>query len=207
MVKAEIPAAELARHVALARPRAPVLVTSLNPDGTINVAPFSWNTPISVEPPLFLLALQERPRQSDTLRNLENGGQFVTNFPGLDLARQLVASSYEHAPGVNKFSAAGFTPLPSRVVRVPGIAECRAHLECDVIEVLRPAGGDHALVVGRVVAACYDPSAWTEDGAPRLEPVPPVVHLGQRRDEGGQTHLFLRPAGVMEVFVPYVERR
>lgn len=207
MVRAELPPAELDRHFTLTRPRTPVLLTSLNPDGSLNVAPFNWNTPISVDPPLFIVALQERPLRSATLGNLESSGQFVANFPGMDLAAQLVLTSYEHAPGVSKFTAAGFTPLRSRVVTVPGIAECRSQLECEVAEVLRPAGTDHALVVARVVAASYDPTAWSEDWAPRAEPVPPAVHAGQRRAQGGQTHLFLTPSGVEEIFVPYVERR
>lgn len=205
--KVPLPPEQISLHFALARPRSPVLISSANADGSLNVAPFNWNTPISVDPPLFCVALQERPQRSDTLGNIERTGQFVVNFPGLDVAGPLVASSYEYPEGTSKFTAVGFTPLPSRAVVVAGVAECRAHLECELADVVRPAGGDHALVVARVVAACYDAGAWTGELIPRLDPVPPAVHLGQRRVDGGQVHFFFEPARVAEVFVPYSERR
>ena len=53
-----------------------MLVTSKNKDGSLNVAPFSWITPISSRPLFLSLALLTIPRKQDILQNIERTGEF-----------------------------------------------------------------------------------------------------------------------------------
>lgn len=205
--KQSLPPEKLGLAFALARPRVPVLITSENADGSTNVMPMNWNAPISVSPPLLLLAFEYQPKTSDTLLNIRRTGECVVNMPSLALADRLVLASYEHAPDVSKFDAIGFTPLPSRHVRPPGIADARAVLECRAVRIIDDLG-DHHLVVAQVLAAAYDPEAYEADLTSRVsEASQPCVHLGQSREEAGQTHAFLTPSGVTRIWVPYPARQ
>jgi hypothetical protein len=65
--------------------------------------------------------------------------------------------------------------------------------------------GDHTMVIASVVAASYDPNLYDDNLLLRLDRTSPCVHMRQRKDPKGQTHFFLKPAGVMEVFVSYAQ--
>ncbi len=200
-----LPPDKLGLAFALARPRVPVLVTSENPDGSTNVAPINWNTPLSVTPPLVLLALEVSPKTSDTLKNIGRTGEFVVNLPTMALAERLVAASYEYRPGIAKFDHLGFAPLPSQQVRPPGIADARASLECRLVRRLDDLS-DHHLVIGQVLAAHYDADAFEANLTSRADGSQPCVHLGQLREDDAQIHSFLTTSGVVRLRVPYPPR-
>lgn len=192
----------LSDSIYLLQPSRPVLVTTRNPDGSLNVAPFSWLMPVSQNPPLVGLALlSSAKKRQHTLVNIEREGVFVVNLPGLELAERLVRTSYRYPEGVNKFEQVDFQPEPSRCFDLPGIGQCRAHLECRAAE-FHPTG-DHTLVIGTVVAASYDPGLFDDNLMLQLDKTAPCVHLRQTRNQEGQAHFFLEPAGVRRVFVPY----
>ncbi len=189
----------------LLQPSRPIFCTSKNEDGTDHMAPFGWCTPVSGNPPLVVLALQNAAYQSQTMVNVKRTGEFVINLPGMELAYELVQSSYDTRQGGNKFDRSGLTRLPSEQVAPPGIAECAAVLECRVVESLQP--GDHALFIGRVVCARYDSSVFGENLNINMANFLPVVHMNQYicRELGAQVHTFVNPVGVASVEVPYAD--
>ncbi len=203
MTKTFLSEDRLSQAIYLLQPSRPVLVTSRNADGSVNVAPFSWLMPVSSNPPLVGLALLSHPRRQHTLDNIEREGTFVVNLPGLDLAERMVRTSFRFPAGVNKFRAVDFWPQPSRLVDPPGVGECRAHLECRLLQELPT--GDHTLLIAAVVAASYDDELFDENLLLRLDRTAPCVHLRQRKDAEGQTHMFLAPAGIRAVRVPYAQ--
>jgi len=192
---------KLSQAIYLLQPSRPVLVTSHNADGSINVAPFSWLVPVSANPPLVGLALLTHPRRQHTLDNIQREGTFVVNLPGLELAERMVRTSYRYPPGVNKFAQMDFQPEPSRAVAPPGIGECRAHLECRAQQFIPT--GDHTLIIAAVLAARYESDLFDENLLLRLDRTAPVVHLRQRKGPTGQTHMFLEPAGIRTLEIPY----
>lgn len=201
MTKAYIEEGRLCRSVTLCQPYCPVLVTTMNANGTVNVAPFSWVTPISMEPPMLALALGTLRKKQHTLTNIEREGEFVVNLPEIDLAEQIVRVAYNYPEGPDKFTIGGFTPHPSTQVRPPGVAECRAHLECRLNSARLT--GDHTLVVGDVVAASYDEEKFDYDFKLRLDRSRPCIHLRHFRRAAGQTHAFAHPLGELVISVPY----
>ena len=63
-------------------PRPIALVTTLDANGAVNAAPFSFFNVFSEDPPLVALGLQHKPDRSpkDTTRNIQREGEFVVNM-------------------------------------------------------------------------------------------------------------------------------
>jgi flavin reductase (DIM6/NTAB) family NADH-FMN oxidoreductase RutF len=185
----------------LFQPSVPVLVTTLNADGGVNIAPFGWVTPVSAEPPLLALALLSRPRENLTLQNILREGEFVVSHVGLELADRLVKCSHKLPVGLNKFAASRFEAIPSTQVKPPGVKPARSAVECVLKTSLSP--GDHTIVVGEVVAASFEPDCFDDGLVLRPERSFPCLHLEQYDRPDGQLHLFLGPGLVKEVDVEF----
>ena len=203
MAKTLLTPERLGDHWNFLQPSRPALVTTRNADGSVNVAPFGWNMPVSANPPRVCIALVNSP-PNHTLTNILREREFVLNVPTMQVADKLVRASYQHPQGVSKLTAIGFQRLESRVVRTPGVAECRASLECRLHETV-PAG-DHTLVLGDVVAAAYETDDFTETLMLKADQAWPVIHLDQYKQPQGQVHIFLVPAGLQAINVPYNPR-
>ena len=137
-------------------PRPIAFVSSIDENGVRNLAPFSYFTGASTNPPVvcFTAAVRSGPRpQKDTLRNILATQEFVVNIVSEDFAEKMNRTSAEVPPDVDEFALAGLTPLPSELVHPPRVAESRVHMECRLRQVLhisdRPGGG--SLVLGDVL--------------------------------------------------------
>jgi flavin reductase (DIM6/NTAB) family NADH-FMN oxidoreductase RutF len=133
-----------------------VLVTTLNADGTSNIAPKSWISMMAFEPPILALGCNV---QHWTGRNILERGEFVVNVPEAELAEAVWRTC--DLPHPCPVEAAGFTPVPSLKVRPPRVGECRAHLECVLDRHL--TYGDELVVFGRIVAGSVDAVALGAD--------------------------------------------
>jgi len=202
-VKTVIPETDLASSVFLLQPGRPILCTTKNSDGSNHVAPFSWINPVSHKPPRVALALVNNPRKQHSLENIENNGEFVINMPGLELAEKLVESSFLTQEGENKFVRSGFTPLPSIMVKPPGIQECKANLECRVINTIN--AGDHTLLIADVLYARYAPEAYGPSLIINTEKFQPALHLFNYMLEKSELHVFLKPSSMHTIEVAYAD--
>jgi flavin reductase (DIM6/NTAB) family NADH-FMN oxidoreductase RutF len=129
-----------------------VLVTTLNRDGTSNLAPKSWISVMTFEPPILALGCSLKHW---TAQNILDREEFVVNVPGAELAKAVWKSS--ELPHPRPVEAAGLTPMPAVKVRPPRIAECKAHLECILDQHL--AYGDEVILLGQIVAVSVDREA------------------------------------------------
>lgn len=134
-------------------PRPIAWVSTLSPAGVPNLAPYSFFTVASRNPPTLCVSVGERPSgepfPKDTLRNIEETGEFVVNVVSLPLANAMHESSKEHPPGADEFEAAGLSVAPCEVVKAPRVGEARVSMEC-VLDHIVPIGTDH-LVLGKMV--------------------------------------------------------
>ena len=129
-----------------------VLVTSVNEDGSSNVAPKSWVSMMAMEPPLLALGCN---RNHWTARNILRTGEFVVNVPGAELAN---AAWRSHAlPHPRTVEDAGLTPVPAIEVTPPLIEECKAHLECVLVDDI--AFGEEVVILARIVGVSVDRAA------------------------------------------------
>lgn len=120
-------------------PRPIAWISSLDPEGRPNLAPFSFFMGITSDPPLFAVSSNLRVRagtKKDTLSNIEATGEFVINIVTEELAEQMNATSGEYDSGVNEFEVAGLTAAPSQKVRAPRVAESPVNIECRLYQIL-----------------------------------------------------------------------
>lgn len=137
-------------------PRPIAFVSTISERGVLNLAPFSFFTVISANPPVICFCPMfrggERPRK-DTLVNIEATKEFVVNIVSEDFCDKMNLCSGEYPPEVDEFALSGLTPAPSVIVKPPRVEESRVNMECKLHDIVyvstRFLGG--ALVMGEVV--------------------------------------------------------
>lgn len=164
-------------------PRPIAWVSSISREGIHNLAPFSFFTAISTEPPTLCFAPgwdSARNSRKDTLRNIEATGDFVVNMVPDHLAEKMNDTATEFPHGVSEFTEAGLTPVPAERVKAPRVAESPIHFECERYEIVHigpdgPGGG--WLVIGRIVLLHVDDAILT-NGKVDYDLFHPVGRLG-----------------------------
>lgn len=129
-------------------PRPIAWVSSLAPDGTVNLAPHSYTTIFSDEPPVVGFVSIGR---KDTLRNIEALPEFVYHVAGEELAEQINLTAADFPPDVSEVEWAGLTAVSSDIVRVPRIAEAPVAMEAKVVDIHRILETNNWLILGQVV--------------------------------------------------------
>ena len=136
-------------------PRPIAFVSTMGADGIYNLAPFSFFTAVSANPPAIAFApvLSLDGKRKDTLNNAERLGEFVVNVVSEDIVRQMNETSAEFPPEIDEYEVSGLTPVPSDVVAVPRVKESHIAMECKLRQIIEmsslPMGG--SLVIGEVV--------------------------------------------------------
>ena len=137
-------------------PRPIAFVSTLCAAGVRNLAPFSFFTGISANPAVICFSPMIRGsdgQKKDTLRNIEETGEFVVNVVSEDFAGRRTICSAEFPPDVDEFKESGLTPVPSDLVRPPRVGESLISMECRLFQVIhvsrKPLGG--SIVLGEVL--------------------------------------------------------
>jgi len=170
-MKHEIPIAQANRLLA---PRVTCLLTTQY-RGQVNVMAISWACPVSIEPPLIVMAIHPSCYTHDMLKRSQ---ECVLNIPGRPLAEQTVRCGTLSGANTDKIQVTGMVLQSGRRVEVPWLDACLAHLECGIVEVLMP--GDHSLFVAEILGAWAEEEAFdTSWLAPQdNEELQPLIHLG-----------------------------
>src|SRR5688572_32679538 len=113
-------------------PRAIALVTSVDAQGRVNAAPFSFFNVLGSEPALVVLGIGDRPdgAPKDTARNIRLTHEFVVNLVDEAIAERMNICAVDFPAGTDELRHAGFTCLPSADVQPPRLAESPVNLEC-----------------------------------------------------------------------------
>ena len=137
-------------------PRPIAFVSSVSPEGIPNLAPFSFFTGISANPPTVCFSPMIRSsdgNRKDTLNNIEATGEFVINVVSEEISVPMNISSIEFPPDVDEFREAGLTPIESDLVKPPRVKESPVNMECRLVQVVhvspKPLGG--SLVIGEIL--------------------------------------------------------
>jgi flavin reductase (DIM6/NTAB) family NADH-FMN oxidoreductase RutF len=145
---------------AIVGPRPIGWVSTQGKDGSVNLAPYSFFNAFNYHPPIIGFA---SVGAKDSLRNVEETGEFVWNLSTKALAEQMNQSCAAVSYGTDEFELAGLTKLASRLVAPPRVAESPVNFECKVCDIIRlkshtgkPA--DSWLTLGEVVAVHIDKS-------------------------------------------------
>ncbi len=147
---------KLLRDIVTPRPIA--LVTTVNADGLVNAAPFSFFNAIGFEPCLVVLGLEARSDGSpkDTSANIRNSREFVVNIVDFAMSERMNLCSTPLPPDESEISLSGFTPETSCIVAPPRLAEAPAALECTRHTTLE-LGVRREIIVGEVKVIAVRP--------------------------------------------------
>ncbi|OFW75084.1 MAG: hypothetical protein A2201_13175 [Alicyclobacillus sp. RIFOXYA1_FULL_53_8] len=136
-------------------PRPIGFVSTISPAGLHNLAAFSFFNGVCPRPFIVSFAPMQRGNgeKKDTLRNIEDTGEFVINVVSEDIVVRMNETAPEFASDVDEFVVSGLTPIASSVVKPPRVLESPINMECELVQVIHfgdePGAG--SLVLGKVV--------------------------------------------------------
>lgn len=152
-------------------PRPVAWVSTVSAAGTPNLAPHSYTTIFSTDPPIVGFVSVGR---KDSLNNAEATGEFVLNIAGIPLIEALNLTAANFPPEENEFVWAGLTHVPSDVVRPPRVGEAPVSFETRVVQIV-PVGNCW-LILGEVLRVHVATSVW-HDGRIDPERLDPIMRL------------------------------
>lgn len=171
-------------------PRPIAWVSTMDRNGILNAAPFSFFTGVSIEPPIILLAVERRRgRKKDTLVNIEDTGEFVVNVVTEQTVQAMNETSQDFMPEEDEFALAGLTPMPSVHVKVPAIQESPIHLECVLRQIHEIGSSPHALILGEVVGVRIQDDVLA-DGRIDMEKLKAVGRMGGKMYTQASARMF-----------------
>lgn len=170
-------------------PRPIAFVTTVDEEGVVNAAPFSFFTAICADPLLICFSPMRRGNdgaKKDTLLNIEATKEFVINIVSEDFVEQMNICATEFPSEVDEVEVSGLNKSASIKVKPPRIKESKVHLECTLYETLH--FGEHAgagsLVIGKVEHVHISDELY-DNGRINTEKLNPIGRLAG--------HMYTRP--------------
>jgi flavin reductase (DIM6/NTAB) family NADH-FMN oxidoreductase RutF len=150
-------------------PRPIAFASTIDKNGVPNLSPFSFFNIFSANPPILIFSPARRVRDNTikhTLINAEANREVVINVVNFDIVQQTSLSSSEYPDGVNEFVKAGFTAIPSEMVKPYRVAQSPVQFECKVNEIisLGTQGGAGNLVICEILKMHISESVLDENG-------------------------------------------
>jgi flavin reductase (DIM6/NTAB) family NADH-FMN oxidoreductase RutF len=133
-------------------PRPIAFVTTVDRDGAVNAAPFSFFNAMGYDPPIVVIGIEARPERAlkDTADNIALNGEFVVHVVDNVIAEAMNVCAIDFGPEVDELAEAGLTTLPALKVAPPRIAEAPVAMECRRYVTLE-LGNMRNIVVGEVL--------------------------------------------------------
>ena len=147
-------------------PRPIAWVSTLDKNGNSNLAPYSFFSVASVNPPVLTVTAvpsREKPAK-DTLQNILDTKEAVVHIVTSEFAASMNESCADYPAGVSEIDALGLANCPSEMVAPPSISDTKVRYECklnQVIEVDKNPGGG-MLILLDVVGVFVDESVLND---------------------------------------------
>ena len=134
-------------------PRPIAFVSTMSPDGVVNLTPYSFFNAVSYTTVVFSSSRNVGNKSKDTLRNIEETGEFVVNIVVDPIAEAMNATAAEFPEDVDEFEIAGLSHAPSDLVKPPRVVESPVNIECKLDQVVQIGSGEHehGLVIGTIL--------------------------------------------------------
>jgi flavin reductase (DIM6/NTAB) family NADH-FMN oxidoreductase RutF len=170
---------------ALVVPRPIGWISTVDPDGVINLAPYSFFNALCGDPPCVMYCPNGyktgTTERKDSLINVQQTGEFVFNMCTLDLLGPMNATSAHVPASVDEMAAAGLEAAPCEQVKPPRVKNSPIALECKVLQIIDlPASRNdvpNTTVIGQVVGIHIDDDVIV-DGKIDAAKVQPLARLG-----------------------------
>lgn len=138
----------------------PVIMASCQREGEKpNIITLAWAGTVCSSPPMVSVSVRKERYSYDIIRET---GEFVINLVTKDLTFATDYCGVRSGRDVDKFKEMHLTPLPSRIVKAPGIAESPANLECRVVQTLHL--GSHDMFVAEIVGVTVEDAYMDKNG-------------------------------------------
>ena len=185
---------------AIVTPRPIGWISSRGANGSVNLAPYSYFNAVCDDPAMVMFSAETLAggQRKDSLRNIEETGEFVVNIVGEAQFDAMNISSGNYPYGENEFIHAGLEMVESQTVAVPRAGGVPAALECrlqDTVTLPRNAEDKGYVMVLGQVTGLYVDEAVVVDGRISYDKFVPISRLGYR-DYGRTTDIFtaMRPS-------------
>ncbi len=148
-------------------------ILTVNTGGKKNAMAAAWHSAISFKPPLYGVAVS--PKRY-TYKLIVESGEFGINFMPFESAELIASvggSGGSEIDKFNKFNVAEEKPLKTTV---PILADAYAAYECKLVD--NKIYGDHAWMVGEIVAVHFTDDLFTDKGTLNVSKLSPALYLG-----------------------------
>ena len=150
---------------AIVGPRPIGWISTQSNAGVVNLAPYSFFNAFNYVPPIIGFS---SVGYKDTLRNIEENGEFVWNLATFDLVEAMNQSCAPYPADVSEFDATGLDRAKSTLVTPPRVAKAKVAFECKCTDIVQLKGisGEKIqtwLVLGEVIEIHID-RAMLKDG-------------------------------------------
>ena len=170
---------------ALVSPRPIGWISTISSNGKNNLAPYSFFNAVCYRPPTVMFASgpgSGNDGMKDSLRNIEDTGEFVCNLATWETREQMNQTSASVSPKTDEMELSGLTPLSSNLVNVPRVAETPVNLECRYLKSVRVPSWEekdrYFIVLGEVIGIHIRDEYLTEDGLVNIEKINPIGRMG-----------------------------
>jgi flavin reductase (DIM6/NTAB) family NADH-FMN oxidoreductase RutF len=189
-------------------PRPIAFVSTIDEEGNVNLAPYSFFNIFSVAPPIAIFSPARRGRDNTTKHSYENAKavpECVINIVNHAMVEQMSLASTEYAKGINEFEKAGLTPVQSDLVRPPRVGESPVQFECKINQVIELGqnGGAGNLVVCEIIKIHIRTEVLNEDG--KIDPIKmdQVARMGGHWYTRAKAGLFQLPQPTTKIAIGF----
>ena len=181
----EIKTGQLHAHMLSAiAPRPIAFASTIDKEGNPNLSPYSFFNAFGSKPPTLIFSPARRVRDNTikhTLENVYETMEVVINVVTYDMVQQASLSSCEFPKGVSEFEKAGFTPIPSQLVKPFRVKESPVQFECKVKQIIETGheGGAGNLIICEIVLMHINENVMNEQGLIDQHKIDLVARCGQ----------------------------
>ena len=160
-------------------PRPIAWVSSIGNNGSLNLAPFSFFNGIGGNPPTLMISVGLRKGQpKDTLRNVQENGEFVVNMVSEALGPQMNLTAGEYDYEVDEFALAGLTAAPCDLIKPPRVGEAAVAMECRATQFVQVTGTTYTVIFGQILRYHIQDGLLRPDGLIDADAMRPLARLG-----------------------------
>lgn len=159
-------------------------ISSVDLEGRVNLAPFSFFNLVADSPPIVCFApngAKPDGALKDSRRNVEEVGAFVANLATWDLREQMNATSASLPAGTDESVVAGLEMIPSEIVAPPRVAASPVALECRYLQTVHLPSLDpdepNVVIFGDVVGI-HIADHLIENGRVDITKAKPIARMG-----------------------------
>ncbi|MFZ0487461.1 MAG: flavin reductase family protein [Arenicellales bacterium] len=181
---------------AIVVPRPIGWISTVDAEGAVNLAPYSFFNAVAYRPPQVMYASTANHVQGsglkDSVSNIKATGEFVVNLATWPLREQVNLTSTPAPHDIDEFEVAALTEAPSELVKPPRMSESPVNMECRLVKIVELLTDDpespNLVVFGQVVGIHISDEVIVE-GRVDITRLQPISRLGYN-EYGRVTEVF-----------------